>query len=131
MKRTALLHAEISDTIARLGHGDLLVIGDAGLPIPPGPRRIDLALTANIPRFIDVLRIVLGEMQVEAAILASEIDERNPLLHKEILTLLPGSPIEQMPHEDFKALTARSRAMIRTGEFSPYANIILRAGVVF
>lgn len=131
MKRTALLHAEISDTIARLGHGDLLVIGDAGLPIPPGPRRIDLALTANIPRFIDVLRAVLGEMQIEAAILASEIDERNPGLHKEILTLLPDSPIEQMPHEDFKALTARSRAMIRTGEFSPYANIILRAGVVF
>lgn len=131
MKRTTLLHAEISDTIARLGHGDLLVIGDAGLPIPPGPRRIDLALTANIPRFIDVLRTVLSEMQVEAAILASEIDERNPLLHKEILTLLPGSPIEQMPHEDFKVLTARSRAMIRTGEFSPYANIILRAGVVF
>lgn len=131
MKRTALLHAEISDTIARLGHGDLLVIGDAGLPIPPGPRRIDLALSANIPRFIDVLRTVLSEMQVEAAILASEIDERNPLLHKEILTLLPDSPIEQMPHEDFKVLTARSRAMIRTGEFSPYANIILRAGVVF
>lgn len=131
MKRTALLHAEISDTIARLGHGDLLVIGDAGLPIPPGPRRIDLALSANIPRFIDVLRVVLGEMQVEAAILANEIDERNPVLRGQILTLLPDAPIEQISHEDFKALTARSRAMIRTGEFSPYANIILRAGVVF
>ncbi len=45
MKRTALLHAELSHAIASLGHGDMLVIGDVGLPIPPGPRRIDLALT--------------------------------------------------------------------------------------
>ena len=76
MKRTTLLHAELSEVIARLGHGDLLVIGDAGLPIPDGPRRIDLAVSANVPRFADVLAAVLAEMQVEGALIADELAPR-------------------------------------------------------
>ena len=131
MKRTPLLHAGLSDAIARLGHGDLLVIGDAGLPIPEGPRRIDLAVTANLPRFIDVLRVVLAEMQVESAVVASELHARNPAVEGDIAGLLGDTPVSAVPHEDFKAITTRARVMVRTGEFSPYANIILRAGVVF
>ena len=77
MKRTALLHAELSHAIATLGHGDMLVIGDVGLPIPNGPRRIDLALTPGIPTVADVLRVVLEEMQVEKAVIATEAMERN------------------------------------------------------
>ena len=77
MKRTALLHAELSHAIATLGHGDMLVIGDVGLPIPPGPRRIDLALTPGIPAVADVLRVVLEEMQVEKAVIAAEAMGRN------------------------------------------------------
>ena len=73
MKKTPLLHAELSGLIARLGHGDLLVIGDAGLPIPDGPQRIDLAVTANLPRFIDVVGAVLNEMQVESAVIDKEM----------------------------------------------------------
>ena len=77
MKRTALLHAELSHAIATLGHGDMLVIGDVGLPIPSGPHRIDLALTPGIPAVADVLRVVLDEMQVEKAVIATEAMERN------------------------------------------------------
>ena len=72
MKRTALLHAELSHAIASMGHGDMLVIGDVGLPIPDGPRRIDLALTPGIPAVADVLRAVLTELQVEKAVIATE-----------------------------------------------------------
>jgi D-ribose pyranase len=131
MKRTALLHAELSEVIARLGHGDLLVIGDAGLPIPDGPRRIDLAVTPGVPRFHDVLAAVLAEMQVESAVVAQELAARNPGVEAGIRRALSAVPIETLPHEDFKALTRGARAMVRTGECSPYANVILRAGVVF
>lgn len=131
MKKTTLLHSELSALIATMGHGDLLVIGDAGLPIPDGPQRIDLAVCANLPRFIPVLDAVLSELQVEAALYACELPAANP----EVLTALQSSlgTITQntLSHEEFKALSAKARAIVRTGEFSPYANVILRAGVVF
>jgi D-ribose pyranase len=131
MKKTPLLHAELSRLIALLGHGDLLVIGDAGLPIPAGPQRIDLAVTANVPRLMDVVRVVLQEMQVESAVIAGELPLRNPTVHSALMQELGATPFEQVSHSEFKALSATARAIVRTGEFSPYANVILRAGVVF
>ena len=131
MKRTTLLHAELSEVIARLGHGDLLVIGDAGLPIPDGPRRIDLAVSANVPRFQDVLAAVLAEMQVESAVIADELAPNNPAVHDALLRQLGITPVATLSHELFKKATREARAIVRTGEFSPYANVILRAGVVF
>jgi D-ribose pyranase len=131
MKRTTLLHADLSEVIARLGHGDLLVIGDAGLPIPDGPRRIDLAVSANVPRFHEVLAAVLAEMQVESAVFAEELAPKNPSVHADLLERLGDTPASRVSHEQFKALTRGARAIVRTGEFSPYANVILRAGVVF
>jgi D-ribose pyranase len=131
MKRTTLLHAELSEVIARLGHGELLVIGDAGLPIPDGPRRIDLALSANVPRFQDVLAAVLSEMQVESAVVAGELASANPTVHAELHRQLGATPVATMSHDEFKALSRSARAIVRSGEFSPYANVILRSGVVF
>ena len=131
MKRTALLHAELSEVIARLGHGDLIVIGDAGLPMPDGPRRIDLALTRNIPRFHEALSTILSEMHVERAVIANELAIHNPEVHADLVRQLGTTPISTMSHENFKAQTRVARAIVRTGEFSPFANVILRAGVVF
>ena len=131
MKKSTLLHAELSGLIARLGHGDLLVIGDAGLPIPDGPLRIDLAVSANLPRFLDVVSAVLSELCVESAVVAAELPGRNPVVEAGLKAQLGATPVAMVPHEDFKALSARARAIVRTGEFSPYANVILRAGVVF
>jgi D-ribose pyranase len=131
MKRTTLLHAELSEVIARLGHGDLLVIGDAGLPIPDGPRRIDLAVSAHVPRFQDVLAAVLAEMKVESAVIAEELAPANRPVHAELMRQLGAAPVATLSHERFKAATRDARAIVRTGEFSPYANVILRAGVVF
>lgn len=131
MKKTTLLNTALSETISMMGHTDMLVIGDAGLPIPPGPRRIDLAVTRGVPSFMDTLRAVLSELQVQSIIVASEMVERSPEILQGIQSLLPGVPVEYIPHEEFKARTAGSVAMVRTGEFTPYANVILVAGVVF
>lgn len=130
MKKTPLLNIALSQLIASLGHGDMVVIGDAGLPVPPGVPLIDLALTAGVPGFLQTVQTVLSEMQVERHVLADELAGRNPAIAAGIDALaLPQRRL--VSHEDFKQLSRAARAIVRTGEHSPYANIILVAGVVF
>lgn len=131
MKRTVLLNAELSYLIATLGHGDMVVIGDAGLPVPNGVRRIDLALMPGMPAVGDVLQAVLSEMQVERAVIATEAVTANHGHMPPWCRPLGGAPVDQVSHADFKALTGQAKAVIRTGECTPYANAILYAGVVF
>ncbi len=131
MKKTGILNQPISSVIAGLGHMDTLVIADAGLPIPPETRRIDLALTEGIPTFLDTLRVVLTEMQVEQAVVAEEMLEVSPKVYEAVKELLGDVPIEAVTHLIFKEQTRSARAVVRTGEFTPYANVILVAGVVF
>ncbi|WP_042958504.1 D-ribose pyranase [Erwinia tasmaniensis] len=139
MKKGILLHSAISSVISRLGHTDSLVIGDAGLPTPLGPERIDLALTQGIPGFLEVAQVVTREMQVETAIMAQEIRQHNPQRHSELVALLDALQQQQgntitlryISHEQFKQQTRHSQAIIRSGECTPYANVILVAGVTF
>ena len=131
MKKTTLLQSDLSYIIATLGHMDTLVIADAGLPIPAETVRIDLALTKGVPGAIQTLKVVLDEMKVEKIILAEEARERNSQFIADVQNLLPEVPVEFIPHTDFKAKTASARAVVRTGDFAPYANVILVSGVVF
>lgn len=129
MKKTKMINSELSYAISQMGHTDSLTIGDCGLPIPSEPRRIDLALTHNVPTFIQTLDVVLEELCVEEAIIASEIKEKNPEVYEAIKNRVPN--LQEVSHEEFKVLTKNSKAVVRTGECSPYANIILKSGVVF
>ncbi|MBC4283845.1 D-ribose pyranase [Klebsiella pneumoniae] len=139
MKKGTVLNADISAVISRLGHTDTLVVCDAGLPVPRSSTRVDMALTQGVPSFMQVLEVVTTEMQVEAAVIAEEIKTHNPQLHATLLTHLEqlqqhqGNTIEirYTSHEQFKKQTADSQAVIRSGECSPFANIILCAGVTF
>lgn len=131
MKKTPLLNIALSEVIASLGHGDMLVIGDAGLPIPPETLRIDLALTKNIPSFLDTVRTVLEEMRAEKVLVARETAQVSPQVLAELKRLLPDTPFEEISHTELKERCAQARAVVRTGEFTPYANVILVAGVVF
>ncbi len=132
MKTSILLNSEISYEIAKLGHTQTLTVGDAGLPVPPGVKRVDLAVSKGIPSFIQVLDAVLSEMKVEKITLAEEIKKKAPELAKQICARIDArTEVEYVPHEQFKELTAQSAAVVRTGETTPYANIILASGVTF
>ncbi|UNM96819.1 D-ribose pyranase [Ignatzschineria rhizosphaerae] len=143
MIKSSMLNSAINGVLAKLGHTDQIVIADAGLPIPNSTERIDLALVQGVPSFLETLRAVLPVMQVEKIILAKEIQTQNLQLHEELLQLIAyysgldssKKPIEIMyiSHEAFKAQTKveSCKAVIRTGECTPYANIILESGVVF
>jgi len=131
VKKIGILNQPVSSVIAGLGHTDTLVIADAGLPIPPETQRIDLALTPGIPTFLDTLRVVLTEMQVERAIVAQEMLDVSPGIYEAVKELLGDVPIETLTHLIFKEQTRSARAVIRTGEITPYANVILVSGVTF
>jgi D-ribose pyranase len=131
MKKTPLLNSMLSELIASLGHQDMLVVADAGLPIPLETLRIDLALTRNIPRCLDTLQVILQEMQVDRYILAEETALISPDFHQAVQTLMGDIPYQTVSHARLKEFTLQARGVVRTGEFTPYANIILVAGVVF
>ncbi|MBF9014879.1 MULTISPECIES: D-ribose pyranase [unclassified Oceanispirochaeta] len=139
MKKSLLLNSEISSVIAGMGHTDSLTIADAGLPVPDSAKRIDLAVSKGIPSFKDVLAAVLDELCIEKVVFAEEIRNANPEGLDEIQDMLVQyesntgfkPAMAFIPHEEFKKLTADSKAVVRTGEVQPYANIILYSGVTF
>jgi D-ribose pyranase len=131
MKRSGILHPAISHLLARLGHTDTVVVADAGLPIPAGPERIDLAFLPGLPGFLPVLEALLAEMVVEEATVAVELAERSPEMASALADRLGPIPQRTMTHTVLKQSCHGARAVIRTGECTPFANVILRSGVPF
>jgi D-ribose pyranase len=128
VKKTGIINGPISSIIAHLEHTDTLCIADAGLPTPATTQRIDLALKPGVPGFLETLDVILEEMFVEKAYVSESIETVSPHIYKGIQERLPGVPIEALPHAEFKQTSGQSKAIIRTGEFTPYALVILVAG---
>ncbi|MDV7143391.1 D-ribose pyranase [Tropicimonas sp. TH_r6] len=139
MRKASLLNAPIARVAAQMGHTDSLCLGDAGLPIPPTVERIDLAIRAGLPAFLDVLPAIGSELVLERAVLAEELRDQQPDYHGAVLDQIgalvtaQNKPIQidYVSHEAFKRLTGDCKAIVRTGEFTPYANVILYSGVPF
>jgi D-ribose pyranase len=127
------LNGQLARVISETGHTDRLVVTDAGLPIPSGVERVDLAIRENLPRFLDVLDAVLDEVAVEAVLLPEEIKQASPEMLAQIEERFErlGVTLEFVPHTEFKRATGAARAAVRSGEFTPYANVLLTAGVVY
>ncbi len=133
MKKAGILNSEISRVLSYMGHTDRICIGDCGLPIPEETERIDLALKFGVPSFMETLATVADDMKIEKIVLAEEIKAQNPKVLGEIEVLFAGQNIEVefVSHAELKLLTCDCRAVIRTGETTPYANIILQSGCIF
>ena len=129
MKKLGILNRELAGIFARLGHTDQIVIADCGLPIPDGVVCIDLAYKLGEPDFITILEVVLEDLKVEKAIIAEEIKQANRPVEEAILNNL--NEIDYVSHEQFKQMTKEAKVIIRTGETTTYANIILQSGVIF
>ncbi|ASS72841.1 D-ribose pyranase [Bacillus atrophaeus] len=131
MKKHGILNSHLAKILADLGHTDKIVIADAGLPVPDSVLKIDLSLKPGIPGFKDVTELLTEEMVVEKVTAASEIKTANPQIANFIENQFKKQPVEYLSHEEFKQLTKEAKAIIRTGEVTPYANCILQAGVFF
>lgn len=139
MRFSGLLQAELIGILAALGHTDMIVIADAGLPIPDTVHKIDLAVAPGLPSFMQLCTVVAAEFPIEAVTIASEMRGKNRSLFDkltaeiELWCTVHRRPvaIEEVSHEGLKQLTQQAKLIVRTGEFSPYANIVIRAGVAF
>ena len=112
-----------------------ITLCDAGLPIPAGVKRIDLAIERGYPSFLKTLDVLLSEMMVEEIVVASEIHQKNPEVFQGMMDVFRRHEMKpvvtEVPHDEFKRLTCESEVIVRTGECTPYANVILKSGVVF
>ncbi|MCJ8014947.1 D-ribose pyranase [Paenibacillus sp. KQZ6P-2] len=131
MKKQGILNSHISKVLSDLGHTDTIVIADVGLPIPEGVTKIDLALTLGSPSFEETVNAIASDMEIEKIVVAEEMKTNNSEALHYIEDKFEGCDIEACPHEKFKQLTRQAKAVIRTGEAKPYANVILQAGVYF
>ncbi len=147
MKKAGILNAELLQVVSDMGHGNMLFVVDRGFPFPVHDltKKVDVAVGYNLPRFLDVVKVVLNDLEIEKIIIANETEEISPEVYKELIQIVEGLDnkgnaivVEKIPHEKFKHLGLRGaeegeevKAIVRTGEFTPYANVILVSGVPF
>jgi D-ribose pyranase len=129
VRRDGIINANLAGNLARLGHTDLVVVCDAGLPIPPGPAVVDLAFRFGVPPLEAVLSGLLEELVIEGATAAEEVEAQNPRSHEFLESTLPD--LQLVPHEELKRMVSGAKLVVRTGEATPYSNVILRCGVPF
>lgn len=132
MLKGGIFHPQLCRVLAELRHMDTIVIGDAGLPIPKGVERVDLGWRPNDPAYLDVLEEILKVIVVEKATFAEEALTVSADFHKKALALLPeGVPVDYIPHTALKAASANAKAIVLTGEFTGYTNVILTCGCAY
>lgn len=147
MKNSGLLNSDLIRIMSRLGHGDMVAVTDNGFPFPlsGATETVDLAVIRNLPGFMEVVRVIVEEYYIEGVIIADETREKSRHIIDELIPLLKNNKINgkeiairYIPHSEFKDLVLHGAergepivSMIRTGEFTAYANIILVAGIPF
>ncbi|KAA8324566.1 D-ribose pyranase [Leuconostoc carnosum] len=132
MKKKGILNSDISRVVADMGHMDWLAIGDAGTPVPRETEKIDLSIKKGLPSLLAVLDAVLDELAVEKIYLAEEIKQQNPAMLEQLTQRFGESvTVVFISHIALKQNLKQSKAFIRTGEETPFANIILESGVIF
>jgi len=128
VKRGGILHPGMCHVLASTGHTDYLTVCDRGFPVPAGPERIDLALVDGIPTVIEVLAAIHAEFVIDRIVIAEEALTTSPAWIQNVREAIGPVPVESVPHLELKALSHDARATIRTGDITPYANILIVFG---
>lgn len=131
MTKGECLHPELSKILTEIGHTQQLCITDAGFPVDSNPKLIALGWKKNNPRFLDVCKLIKELMVIEKIYIAKEFKERNKIMHDEYVKAFEGIEIEYISHEQFKKDSSNAKAIVKTGEFSPFCNCIFQSGVCF
>lgn len=147
LKAKGILNPEISELVARMGHGDRLTVTDRGFPLPLNDdvNVVDVSVGPNLPNMVEVVEVILEDLEIEEVIIAEETEEVSPEIHEQLMDIVnkldnKGNDIKisVIPHSKFKHLVLRGaeegkemKGMVRTGELTPYANIMLISGVTF
>jgi D-ribose pyranase len=129
MKFRGILNRQINEMLASMGHGQILIICDAGFPIPKDAWYVDLAIKKNLPDLTTVLEVVAEEFISEKVMFAHEVETNNLKLHEDIKRIFPDADLEAIEHTDMLTSIAKeAKAIIRTGAYNPWGNIALVSG---
>ena len=130
MKKGRILNKYLNEAIAGLGHGDIIIISDAGFPIPDENQRIDLAIEADKPGIIEILDLIMSDFIYERCIVAEEQRDYNPEHYKKVVDLCTRCAVTTIPHEKLIVKYPKeAKYIVRTGGFEPWGNVILYSGV--
>lgn len=130
MNRTRLLNAELAHAIATMGHGDLMIVCDAGFPVPANTWRIDLSIVPDVPDLETVLAPIAEHFIAERVSYADTLPTHNAPLLAKLERLFADADFDPVPHEAILTdLAAKAKVVVRTGAFDPWGNILLYSGV--
>jgi D-ribose pyranase len=129
MKEIGILNRNIAASIAKQGHGDLLMVTDAGFAIPSGIEVIDLSIEENKPMVLEVLATLRKYFSVEKMIMANQTKDVSPTLFVQISKAFGEDVnVETVDHSAIKEMSKTVKAVIRTGDFTAFGNVILVSG---
>ena len=131
MKKGKILNKKLNEAIAGMGHGEILMVCDCGYPIPDDAKRVDLALTQDVPGLIEVLELIYSDFIYERVIVAKEQELYNPLLFKRISELSDRCSVETCTDTEIISGLYHNTAkfFVRTGALEPWGNIALVSGI--
>lgn len=131
MKKGKILNKQLNEAIACMGHGDIMIIGDAGFPIPnQDVIRVDLAIKQDYPDIVTMLELITDDFIYEKCIVAEEQKLYNPPLFGKVNKIIDRCKVETIPHaEIMEGFPKKAKVIVRTGAFEPWGNIILYSGV--
>ncbi|SNY90241.1 simple sugar transport system permease protein [Cohaesibacter sp. ES.047] len=125
-----ILHPELANALATLGHTDIVMVTDAGFPIPKDAHRIDLGFYEGLPDVLDILKVLRKEIFVEEVHFATDVRDRHPDLYAELQSIYTGAGavFKGTDHETLvNEYAKKAKVIIRSGSFNPWANIALVA----
>ena len=129
MKEVGILNRDVAQVVSMMGHMDEMIVCDAGFPIPLGVRTVDLSLAENRPTVVEFLEELKRYFSVEKLVLANETKEVSPSMFDRIVAVLDkGTAVETIPHTELKQRSKSVKAVIRTGDFTAFTNVLLVSG---
>ncbi|KQR50862.1 hypothetical protein ASF88_16680 [Leifsonia sp. Leaf336] len=130
---STLFNQRLAAVVTGLRFDELIVIADAGLPVPAGVETLDLALTYGKPSVAEVLSVLVDELVINEVLVAEETARVNPTVTAAVeqLTEPAGITVRAVPHDDIEVLIRRAKLIVQTGETTPYGNVILSGGLDF
>ena len=129
MQEVGIINRSIAKALSEQGHGDLLMVVDAGFAIPREAEVIDISLGANNPMVLTVLAELKKYYSIEKMFMANQTKETNPTLFDKISKSFGDSiPVETIEHAQLKQMAKTVKAVIRTGDFTAFGNVILVSG---
>jgi len=129
MVEVGILNRAIASALTKQGHGDLLMVTDAGFAIPQGVEVIDISLEENKPMVLEVLSMLRKKFSIEKMYMANQTKEISPSLFENISNAFgEGILVETVDHLVMKEMSKNVKVIIRSGDFTAYGNVILVSG---